>query len=62
MAHANLIEDTSGDIVDIRYYCSDYCAKQDREYYQGWYGCQELYYPEDCHTCGASLNYYKETN
>ena len=35
-----LIEDSIGDIVEIRNYCSDFCAKFDSNY-DGWYGCVE---------------------
>jgi len=41
MANINQIEDEKGDIIDIEYFCSDYCAKTS-ENYKGWYGCVEV--------------------
>jgi hypothetical protein len=41
MAHIVLINDADGELVDIHYYCSDFCAKHDTNYC-GWYGCVEI--------------------
>ena len=59
MAHIALIEDKQGDLVDLEYYCSDFCAK-DSDYYNGWYGAVELYTPETCNSCGVVLGYVED--
>lgn len=51
MAHMVTINDERGDIVDARYYCSDYCASTD-SLYAGWNGCHELQDSEPCASCG----------
>lgn len=56
MANINIIEDSAGDLIDLEYFCSDSCAKVS-DNYNGWYGCQELYTPEVCQTCGTKLGY-----
>ena len=58
MANITLIEDSSGDLVDLEYYCSDTCARTS-EHYDGWYGCVELYQQEWCQHCGTELYYYQ---
>lgn len=58
MAHANFIEDTQGDIIDVRYYCSDWCSRFDTDIYNGWSGCYTLTEPTTCHTCQSPLDYY----
>jgi len=45
------------DVIDVNYYCTDNCAKNDPEY-DGWNGCAEI--PEEygsviCATCGCGL-------
>lgn len=60
MAHANIIEDAQGELEDIRYYCSDWCAKFDSHLYAGWNGCHELYEPTNCHTCETALYYHRD--
>lgn len=59
MTHLVLIEDNSGDLVDLRHYCSDGCARTD-ENYAGWYGCHELTQPETCNACGVALSYVSD--
>ena len=59
MAHVTLIEDNTGDLVDLEYYCSDSCARTS-EHYDGWYGAVELHNQEWCEFCGVALGYYKE--
>lgn len=54
MAHAVLLEDSSGDVVDARYYCCDTCAQTDTEY-AGWYGCVELDFTTACEACGDTM-------
>jgi hypothetical protein len=57
MANINLIEDSSGDLIDLEYFCSDFCATLSPNY-KGWYGCHELETPENCQSCGTELYYY----
>lgn len=59
MANVNLIEDSSGDLIELEYFCSDSCAKFS-DNYAGWYGCVEIYTAEVCQTCETELYYYKE--
>lgn len=61
MAHVVLLEDKNGNTVDQHTYCSDYCAQSDPAY-AGWYGCVELYAPEVCGTCGATLGYWDDSS
>ena len=47
------------DVLDVRYYCSDYCAKTDAEY-DGWNGCNEIHdYHHFCLSCTKRLDYYR---
>lgn len=50
------VEDANGDLVDLLYFCSDLCAKQNADY-AGWDGCHELYTAETCETCGTLLTF-----
>jgi hypothetical protein len=59
MAHLNTIEDETGDLIDLEYFCGDYCA-QFSDNYKGWYGCIEIYTPENCQTCNTGLTYVSE--
>jgi hypothetical protein len=53
MTHAVLIEDAlTGDLLDLRYYCSDSCA-QDDVAYSGWNGCIELMFGQVCEREGC---------
>ena len=49
-----LIEDSTGEVVDIHEYCSDFCAKTDPAY-AGWYGCQEVDFDTVCAHCGTTI-------
>jgi hypothetical protein len=60
MTNINIIEDAKGDLVEIEYYCSDYCAKSS-EHYAGWYGCVELYTQQYCQNCGKTLNFVEDS-
>lgn len=58
-AHCRLIEDTDGQLVDIDYFCSDYCH---RDYcgrykipYEGWNGCNEVQGPVFCENCREEI-------
>lgn len=57
MAHMVLIEDKQGELVDIHYYCSDYCARTDEDY-AGWHGANELESCELCEYCGTLIEGY----
>ena len=59
MSNINIIEDAKGDLEDLEYFCSDYCA-QSSEHYAGWHGCVELYYQEFCQNCGKTLNFVED--
>ena len=60
MVHQILIfDDENVDVVDVEYFCSDYCARQS-EYYAGWSGCHELHDQEKCQSCGVHLGYWNE--
>ena len=56
MAHIVTVNDSNGDLVDVRWYCSDFCARTDRGY-AGWNGCH--YYLENaiffCECCGTQV-------
>lgn len=58
-AHMFLIEDSSGDLVDAKYFCSDWChhgwcAESGNEY-KGWNGLHEVHAPQLCEYCGDSI-------
>lgn len=59
MANVNFIEDAQGDLIDLEYFCSDFCARTS-DLYNGWYGCVELYTYERCAFCDKELNYIDE--
>lgn len=55
--HAVLQFDELDEMIDARYYCSDGCAKTDRDY-EGWHGCEEIQVslnPWHCPNCGDEL-------
>ena len=52
--HIVQLENADGDVVDVHYYCSDYCARTDYDY-NGWFGCVEIEEPTPCGSCGAIL-------
>lgn len=51
MAHAVSIDDEYGDLIELRPYCSDECARTDDEY-AGWNGCIDFDFDEWCNRCG----------
>ena len=64
MAHLRHINDSTGDVVDLAYFCSDFCnrewhpegiAADGVEPYGGWYGCHEISFNEICATCGEII-------
>jgi hypothetical protein len=54
MSHAVFIDDAHGDLIDLRIYCSDFCAQSD-DNYAGWNGCLEFDYPTQCEACSAAI-------
>ena len=54
MAHAIIIEDSQGELVDVVAYCSDSCAKTS-EHYAGWYGCYEPSFSTECPNCNQFI-------
>ena len=54
MAHFVIIEDRKGELADLEVYCSDFCA-QYSQYYNGWYGAQEVEFDTPCHQCGQTV-------
>ena len=52
MSHLVTHEDQEGQLVDITYYCSDFCARSDKDY-AGWFGCQEI--PNECEPIFCAL-------
>ena len=47
--HLHHIEDSSGDLVDLLEFCSDYCHRDCMgEDYQGWNGCNESEFDTAC--------------
>lgn len=55
MPHVVILEDEAGEVVDVNYYCSDYCARGD-DAYAGWYGDAEPPYVDTpCGGCGTTI-------
>ena len=65
MAHLWYINDSTGDLEDLVYFCSDFCsdfcnsewhpegiAADGVEPYGGWYGLHEISCDEVCANCG----------
>ena len=52
--HEVIIEDAEGEVVDVEYYCSDFCAKGSDDY-AGRNGCNEVAGPQWCVGCGDKL-------
>ena len=67
MAHIRQINDDTGDLVDLVYFCSDSCNRdwhpegitdQGVEPYGGWYGCHEIESDEICASCEDVIEGY----
>lgn len=58
MAHLILIEEPSGDLIDIEVYCSDYCAETSTSY-NGWNGAHEIEFDTKCLNCDAVVHGYE---
>jgi hypothetical protein len=56
-----MIEDEDGEMTDLHYYCSDFCASTDPAY-DGWYGCVEADSNEVCEACEAPIPGVFESN
>lgn len=54
VAHLVIIEDANGELEDVHYYCSDYCAQSD-PLYGGWNGAHEVHTVEVCASCGGEV-------
>ena len=52
MCHVGYIEDDNGDLVELNYYCSDFCNSQHNVNYDGWDGCHENQHAEYCANVG----------
>ena len=63
MAHLQLVEDDSGDVVDHIVYCSDTCHSDGaRNEYAGWNGCNEISVGEPCAKCGDWVSGIEDNN
>jgi len=59
--HYYMLEDKTGDLVDLVPFCSDYChqdyCRRTGKTYEGWNGCQEgSDYPQYCNQCGELVS------
>jgi hypothetical protein len=58
-AHLYEYNDENGDIVDVEYFCSDWCHRHwcsdTGHEYQGWNGCHEVDAPRYCTCCEAEI-------
>jgi hypothetical protein len=53
--HLTYVEDGYGDVVDVTYFCSDFCASYCPNY-DGWNGANEAPdYSVECDECGTVL-------
>lgn len=59
MAHIHRHHDNNGDLVDLTYFCGDYCHRvwcEDTDTkYDGWDGCHEVDTPTVCAHCGDPI-------
>ena len=64
MAHIHRHEDSRGDLVELTYFCSDFCHQDwctdTGTTYEGWDGCHEIYSPAVCASCEEKLSYFDE--
>lgn len=55
MAHIHRHHDNSGGVIELTYFCGDYChrqwCEQTKQAYDGWDGCHELDTMERCANC-----------
>ena len=55
MCHLGYVEDDNGNVVQLNYYCSDYCNSEHNVNYAGWNGCHENHHAEYCGNCGTLI-------
>ncbi len=55
MCHLGYVLDSEGELVDLNYYCSDYCNAEHNVNYAGWNGCYENHSSEVCANCGCVI-------
>lgn len=60
MSHYLLITDTAtGDLLDLIPFCSDYChywyCHENGIEYEGWNGCHESEFDQQCAECGTLI-------
>lgn len=55
MPHAVCIDDAYGDLIDIRAYCSDECARTD-DAYAGWNGLIDFDFDTWCDNCNEMID------
>lgn len=64
MAHIHRIEDSHGDLVDLIYFCSDWCHQswcdKTLKAYDGWDGCHELQTSQPCEWCQDTIEGYDD--
>lgn len=60
MAHIHRHETPTGDLIDLTYFCGDWCHRQwcadTGNVYDGWDGCHELHTVERCAHCQEETN------
>jgi len=54
MTHFVLVDDAYGELIDVRTYCSDFCAQGDNAY-AGWNGANEVEFDTTCDGCGSEV-------
>jgi hypothetical protein len=57
MAHFVLVDDAYGELIDVRTYCSDHCARADNAY-AGWNGSNEVEFDTNCDECHGVIEGY----
>lgn len=59
MAHIREIMDTQGDLIDLEYFCSDWCHQNycdsNGYEYEGWNGCHEMEFTTPCQYCEGEV-------
>ncbi len=66
MSHIHRHEDEDGNLVDVTYYCSDWCHRdhclRTGLAYEGWDGCHEVESDQQCANCEANINGLESSN
>jgi len=59
MTSVHSVVDKNGDLIDLVYFCGDFChqqwCKETDHPYDGWNGCHEIQHNETCADCGALI-------